>query len=51
MYLKKPKHFVWYFYSSAPSVQLNIYDVAVLFSVGKGPGDYIVLHGLDHLSS
>ena len=31
MYLlrKKPKHFVWYFYSSALPVQLNMYNVTV----------------------
>lgn len=43
---KKPKHFVWYFYSSALPVQLNMYNVTVsLFFCWRGE-----LHGLDHYS-
>lgn len=48
---KKPKHFVWYFYSSALPVQLKMYSVTVsLFSVDKWPDGWIELHRLDHYS-
>lgn len=55
MYLlrKKPKHFVWYFYSSALPVQLNMYNVTQFHCcfVGEWPGGGVGSQGLDHYSS